>query len=72
MTLLTKVIAFHMRLSVVHVWEMDFQRFILRLLGGGGSLGLQNGFKNLLQVFLNILEDRGCSGRDDSDGKVCP
>lgn len=69
--LLTKLLALHVELSIVHVWGTNFQEFIPKLFGGGGTSSLQNGFKNLLQVLFNIFGDRGCNGRDDSNGKVC-
>ena len=72
LTLLTKVVAFHMGIFAMHVRGMGFQGFIPRLLEGGGRSSLQDGLKNLLQVFLGVVRNRECSGRDDSNGKVCP
>ena len=37
LTLLTEVVALHVRLFVVYVQGKSFQRFISRLLGGRGS-----------------------------------
>ena len=65
LTLLIKVIAVYIRLFTVHIWETGLQQLILGLLkdggswgwSGSGSLSLQNGLKNLLQVIFGILED---------------
>lgn len=66
LTLLIKLVAFYIRLAIIHVQEVSFQEFISRLFGGDESLSLQNNLQNLLQVFFGILRNRKCSGKDDS------
>lgn len=67
LTLLTEVIAFYIGFSVIYVYLAGFQRLVLGLLRGSESLSLQNGLENLLQVLLGVFEDRGYSGKDNSN-----
>ena len=81
LTLLTEVVAIHVRLSAIYVWEAGFQ-LLPRHLGdneswnGSGSrsrngnecLSLQNGLKNPLQVILGVLENTSSSGKGVSEG----
>ena len=69
-TLLTEVVALHIRLFAIYAWKTSFQGFISRLFTGGESLSLQNNLKNVLQVFFGIFRDRKCSSRDNSNKKV--
>lgn len=45
--LLTEVVAFHIRFTIVHVSEMGFPELILRLFRDNRSLGLKNNLINL-------------------------
>ena len=77
LTLLTEVVAVHVRLSAVYVQGAGLQ-LLLGHLGdngswngsksGSGSLSLQNGLKDLLQVILGILGDTISSGSGVSKG----
>lgn len=49
-TLLTEVVAFHMGLTAVHVWEAGFEGFVLGLFRGGKSSSLPNGLADLLGI----------------------
>lgn len=70
LTLLIEVKEFYMELITIYVWRANFQKFISGLLRGGKSSSLQNGLKNPLQIFLSILGDRRCSGRNYSKKKI--
>ena len=76
-TLLTEVVAVHVRLSAIYVSGMGFQLLPGRLGDNGSwggsenrseSLNLQNGFKNPLQVILGILVDISSNNRGVSSG----
>lgn len=46
--LLTEVVVFYIEFSVVYIWEIGFQVFILGLFKDDKSLSLQNNLKNPL------------------------
>lgn len=48
LTLLIEIVAFHMQLTVVHIWEASFQKLVLGFLKSGRSLSFQKSFENLL------------------------
>ena len=70
LTLLTEVVAVHVGLFAVYVRGTGLQ-LLPRQLGddgnrggsGSGSLSLQNGLKNPLQVIFRVLGDTSISGR---------
>ena len=72
LTLLTKVVAVHVRLPAVYVRGAGLQ-LLPGQLGddgswdesgsGSGNSSLQNGLKNPLQVILRVLGDTSISGR---------
>ena len=76
LTLLTDVVAVYAGLSAIYVRGAGFQLFSGHLgdngswdesgsgsVNGNGSLSLQNGLRNPLQVILRVLGDTSISGR---------
>ena len=78
-TLLTEVIAVHVRLSAIYVRRTSFQLLLRRLKengswdgSGSASLCLQNGLKHLLQVIFGVFGDTNSSNRGVNNGGFCP
>ena len=75
--LLTEIVAVHVGIFVVYVQETGLQLLSGHLKDnwswggsgrGSGSLSLQTGFKNLLQVILGVLGNTSSSGKGVSKG----
>lgn len=70
--LLTKVKTFCVGFTAIYIQQLGLEKLVSRFFERGRGLSLQNCFKNLLQVFVLILEDRECSDKNNNNRKVYP